>query len=111
MIQDCNPSSSRLSSSDHVFLASGFLATTLLFPLVRSLPVWSPLSLPGHHLHIVDPLPDLVCMVRPVARGALLQHNDVSTYLDCIFDNKLKWTKHLEHVISKARKRLSISKD
>ncbi|GFW57919.1 hypothetical protein TNCV_1418661 [Trichonephila clavipes] len=24
----------------------------------------------------------------------------------CIFNDKLKWTKHVEHVISKARKRL-----
>ncbi|GFX06474.1 hypothetical protein TNCV_3017081 [Trichonephila clavipes] len=36
MTQDCNPSSSRLSSSHHVFLASGFLTTVLLSPLVRS---------------------------------------------------------------------------
>ncbi|KFM71137.1 putative RNA-directed DNA polymerase from transposon X-element, partial [Stegodyphus mimosarum] len=45
-----------------------------------------------------------------VYRGPPLQHNDASTYLGCIFDNKMKWTKHAEHVISKARKRLPILK-
>ncbi|GFQ99833.1 putative RNA-directed DNA polymerase from transposon X-element [Trichonephila clavata] len=42
--------------------------------------------------------------------GYLLQHNDVLTYLGCIFDNKLKWANHVEHVVSKARKRLPILK-
>ncbi|GFW47690.1 uncharacterized protein TNCV_2828811 [Trichonephila clavipes] len=37
-------------------------------------------------------------------------YNDVSSYLCCIFDNKLKWSKHVEHVVSKARKRLPILK-
>ncbi|GFX30059.1 hypothetical protein TNCV_2617701 [Trichonephila clavipes] len=56
MIQDCNPSSNRLSSSDHVFLA-----TVLLSALVRSrLPVVARSS------SVYSP--NLVCMVRPVVR-------------------------------------------
>ncbi|GFV44389.1 uncharacterized protein TNCV_4935731 [Trichonephila clavipes] len=43
-------------------------------------------------------------------RGPLLQHNDVSTYPGYIFGNQLKRTKHVEHGISKARKRLPILK-
>jgi ribonuclease HI len=39
-----------------------------------------------------------------------LQHNDVTTYLGCILDCKLNWTKHAEHVVSKARKKLPILK-
>ncbi|GFY37980.1 hypothetical protein TNIN_284111 [Trichonephila inaurata madagascariensis] len=68
MVQDYNSSSSRLPSSDHVFLAFRFLANTLLFFLVPSPLVWSPLSLPGPPLYIVGSLPDLVCIVRPLAR-------------------------------------------
>ncbi|GFR16446.1 putative RNA-directed DNA polymerase from transposon X-element [Trichonephila clavata] len=45
-----------------------------------------------------------------VYRGSVLQHNDASTYLGCIFDNKLKCTKHIEHAVSKARKGLPILK-
>ncbi|GFQ87504.1 putative RNA-directed DNA polymerase from transposon X-element [Trichonephila clavata] len=43
-------------------------------------------------------------------RRCLLQHNDVSTNLGCILDNKLKLTKHVEHIVSKAKKTLSILK-
>ncbi|GFY08481.1 putative RNA-directed DNA polymerase from transposon X-element [Trichonephila clavipes] len=43
-------------------------------------------------------------------RDTFLQHNDVSSYLGCIFDNKLKWTKRVEHVILKAWKRFPILK-
>ncbi|GFX39478.1 uncharacterized protein LOC103524116 [Trichonephila clavipes] len=39
-----------------------------------------------------------------------VQQSDVSNYLGCALDNKLKWTKHAELVVSKARKRLSILK-
>ncbi|GFR17077.1 uncharacterized protein TNCT_513881 [Trichonephila clavata] len=47
---------------------------------------------------------------RNSSRRYLLLHNDVSTDLDCILDNKLKGSKHVEHVVSKARKRLPILK-
>ncbi|GFV22868.1 uncharacterized protein LOC103524116 [Trichonephila clavipes] len=45
-----------------------------------------------------------------VYNGMPVQQSDVSIYLGCALDNKLKWTKHAEHVVSKARKRLSILK-
>ncbi|GFS81060.1 putative RNA-directed DNA polymerase from transposon X-element [Trichonephila clavipes] len=45
-----------------------------------------------------------------VYNGMPVQQSDVSIYLDCALDNKLKWTKHAELVVSKARKRLSILK-
>ncbi|GFX84689.1 probable RNA-directed DNA polymerase from transposon X-element [Trichonephila clavipes] len=48
--------------------------------------------------------PQLVYNSMPV------QQSDVSIYLGCALDNKLKWTKHAELVVSKARKRLSILK-
>ncbi|PRD31904.1 UNVERIFIED_CONTAM: hypothetical protein NCL1_22075 [Trichonephila clavipes] len=43
-------------------------------------------------------------------RGTLSQHNHVSTYIGYNFDNKLKLTKHVDHVLSKARKRFPILK-
>ncbi|GFW06112.1 putative RNA-directed DNA polymerase from transposon X-element [Trichonephila clavipes] len=45
-----------------------------------------------------------------VYNGMPVQQSDVSIYLGCALDNKLKWTKHAEFVVSKARKRLSILK-
>ncbi|GFW26500.1 probable RNA-directed DNA polymerase from transposon X-element [Trichonephila clavipes] len=48
--------------------------------------------------------PQLVYNDMPV------QQSDVSVYLGCALDNKLKWTKHAELVVSKARKRLFILK-
>ncbi|GFY07860.1 transposable element Tcb2 transposase [Trichonephila clavipes] len=48
--------------------------------------------------------PQLVYNDMPV------QQSDVSMYLGCALDNKLKWTKHAELVLSKARKRLFILK-
>ncbi|GFV15172.1 putative RNA-directed DNA polymerase from transposon X-element [Trichonephila clavipes] len=45
-----------------------------------------------------------------VYKGMSVQQSDVSIYLGCALDNKLKWTKHAELVVSKARKRLSILK-
>ncbi|GFV11996.1 uncharacterized protein LOC103524116 [Trichonephila clavipes] len=45
-----------------------------------------------------------------VYNGMPVQQSDVSIYLGCALDNKLKWTKHAERVVSKARKRLSILK-
>ncbi|GFU45968.1 probable RNA-directed DNA polymerase from transposon BS [Trichonephila clavipes] len=44
-----------------------------------------------------------------VYNGMPVQQSDVSIYLGCALD-KLKWTKHAELVVSKARKRLSILK-
>ncbi|GFV83254.1 glutathione reductase, mitochondrial [Trichonephila clavipes] len=44
-----------------------------------------------------------------VYNGMPAQQSDVSIYLGCALD-KLKWTKHAELVVSKARKRLSILK-
>ncbi|GFV36384.1 putative RNA-directed DNA polymerase from transposon X-element [Trichonephila clavipes] len=45
-----------------------------------------------------------------VYNGMPVQQSDVSIYLGCALDNKFKWTKHAELVVSKARKRLSILK-
>ncbi|GFS95844.1 uncharacterized protein LOC103524116 [Trichonephila clavipes] len=45
-----------------------------------------------------------------VYNGMPVQQSDVSIYLGCALNNKLKWTKHAELVVSKARKRLSILK-
>ncbi|GFU72930.1 probable RNA-directed DNA polymerase from transposon BS [Trichonephila clavipes] len=45
-----------------------------------------------------------------VYNGMPVQQSDVSIYLGCALDNKLKWNKHAELVVSKARKRLSILK-
>ncbi|GFT77251.1 probable RNA-directed DNA polymerase from transposon X-element [Trichonephila clavipes] len=45
-----------------------------------------------------------------VYNGMPVQQSDVSIYLGCALDNKLKWIKHAELVVSKARKRLSILK-
>ncbi|GFQ91535.1 putative RNA-directed DNA polymerase from transposon X-element [Trichonephila clavata] len=41
-------------------------------------------------------------------RGSRLQYKDVSTNLGFNFYNKLKWTKHVEHEVSKVRNRLPI---
>ncbi|GFW50829.1 putative RNA-directed DNA polymerase from transposon X-element [Trichonephila clavipes] len=40
-----------------------------------------------------------------VYNGMPVQQSDVSIYLGCSLDNKLKWTKHAERVVPKARKR------
>ncbi|GFX42504.1 uncharacterized protein LOC103524116 [Trichonephila clavipes] len=45
-----------------------------------------------------------------VYNGMPVQQSAVSIYLGCALDNKLKWTKQAELVVSKARKRLSILK-
>ncbi|GFY48430.1 hypothetical protein TNIN_460001 [Trichonephila inaurata madagascariensis] len=45
------------------FLRPRFFSPSVFSPLVQSLPVWSPLSLPGPPLYIVGTLPDLVCIV------------------------------------------------
>ncbi|GFW71053.1 uncharacterized protein LOC103524116 [Trichonephila clavipes] len=45
-----------------------------------------------------------------VYNGMPVQQSDVSIYLVCAIDNKMKWTKHAELVVSKARNRLSIPK-
>ncbi|GFV36618.1 probable RNA-directed DNA polymerase from transposon BS [Trichonephila clavipes] len=39
-----------------------------------------------------------------VYNGMPVQQSDVTFYLGCALDNKLKWTKHAELVVSKARK-------
>ncbi|GFU51015.1 probable RNA-directed DNA polymerase from transposon BS [Trichonephila clavipes] len=39
-----------------------------------------------------------------VYNGMPVQQSDVSIHLGCALDNKLKWTKHAELVVSKARK-------
>ncbi|GFU64610.1 probable RNA-directed DNA polymerase from transposon X-element [Trichonephila clavipes] len=45
-----------------------------------------------------------------VYNGMPVQQSDVSFLGGCALDNKLKWTKHAEIVVSKPRKRLSILK-
>ncbi|GFT94267.1 probable RNA-directed DNA polymerase from transposon BS [Trichonephila clavipes] len=45
-----------------------------------------------------------------VYNGMPVQQSDVSIYLGCALDNKLKWNKHAELVVSKTRKRFSILK-